>query len=513
MAGVWVVKGGTLQPIRRLEKSIILHPDNRDSLETQELLATLHHNKYWLLCGCKKPDARMFVRQVAEDRYLIVNHHEHGHHDPHCPLRTSLGLGGASEDSGPDAGDNTTAMKQPEYRLISPYRKIDLLSLDGDVIDDAEAQRSAALDELGISPVDNSDKPKRTQAENPAQKVDVLYKLLWQLMDDSFCTYRHHRQKISMNSLQMKIRAAAYPLNLKGFGCLQQFTFVGEQGLDMLLGQLNRAHKRDPKTRHQFLFLCVIADYTLFNGAASCVLLNGSALMLGQAKRPPLLLNGMQSGDGPFMLAVTFAYDKPTDEGPSILRWALQPLASAETPLPVASWPERLIVIEMARCLDNIDPNISTRYQLWLHKPVLPMVDRMTGVWIQPAITLMAKDSRGERCRVAFRLQGEGDNIEAYKRTFEHVHTLDLDSPSTLAKSCQEMFVIGKGVIDDHYRALDKERAELEAMEEQKKIEYRMQNRELEIRGELSLASAGHPDIPPMPMDTPEYEIPHVQDL
>lgn len=150
----------------------------------------------------------------------------------------------------------------------------------------------------------------------------------------------------------------------------------------------------------------MIADYTLFNGAASCVLLNGSALMLGQAKRPPLLLNGMQSGDGPFMLAVTFAYDKPTDEGPSILRWALQPLASAETPLPVASWPERLIVIEMARCLDNIDPNISTRYQLWLHKPVLPMVDRMTGVWIQPAITLMAKDSRGERCRVAFRLQG-----------------------------------------------------------------------------------------------------------
>lgn len=71
------------------------------------------------------------------------------------------------------------------------------------------------------------------------------------------------------------------------------------------------------------------------------------------------------------------------------------------------------------------------------------------------------------------------------------------------------MFVIGKGVIDDHYRALDKERAELEAMEEQKKIEYRMQNRELEIRGELSLASAGHPDIPPMPMDTPEYEIPY----
>lgn len=34
-----------------------------------------------------------------------------------------------------------------------------------------------------------------------------------------------------------------------------------------------------------------------------------------------------------------------------------------------------------------------------------------------------------------------------------------------------------EGVIDDHYRALDKERAELEAMEEQKKIEYRMQNR------------------------------------
>lgn len=47
--------------------------------------------------------------------------------------------------------------------------------------------------------------------------------------------------------------------------------------------------------------------------------------------------------------------------------WALQPLASAETPLPVASWPERLARIEMARCLDNIDPNISTRYQLWLH--------------------------------------------------------------------------------------------------------------------------------------------------
>lgn len=108
----------------------------------------------------------------------------------------------------------------------------------------------------------------------------------------------------------------------------------------------------------------------------------------------------------------------------------------------------------------------------------------------------MAKDLRGERCRVAFRLQGEGDNIEAYKRTFEHVHTLDLDSPSTLAKSCQEMFVIGKGVIDSHYRALDKERAELEAMEEQKKLTYRMQNRELEIREELSRTSAGHLDIP-----------------
>lgn len=156
-------------------------------------------------------------------------------------------------------------------------------------------------------------------------------------MDDSFCTYRHHRQKISMNSLQMKIRAAKRIRSIsKGFGCLQQFTFVGEQGLDMLLGQLNRAHKRDPKTRHQFL-LCVIADYTLFNGAASCVLLNGSALMLGQAKRPPLLLNGMQSGDGPFMLAVTFAYDKPTDEDPqsSVGRCNRLPVQRPRYQLPV----------------------------------------------------------------------------------------------------------------------------------------------------------------------------------
>ncbi|QWZ56480.1 hypothetical protein [Aeromonas sp. FDAARGOS 1402] len=68
-------------------------------------------------------------------------------------------------------------------------------------------------------------------------------------------------------------------------------------------------------------------------------------------------------------------------------------------------------------------------------------------------------------------------------------------------------------MIDSHYRALDKERAELEAMEEQKKLTYRMQNRELEIREELSRTSAGHLDIPPMPMDTPEYDMPYDEEL
>lgn len=514
MAGTWIVRGGSLQPIRRLENPTILHPDHRDSHETQELLANLHHNKFWLLCGCKKPDARMFVRQISEERYVLVNHHEHGKHDQYCPLMTVLS-GESSDVCGPNASDNSSTLKQAEYRLLSPYRQIDLLALDGDVIDEESALKAAALEELGVVPAE-VEKSKRPPSVSPAQKVDMLFKLLWQLMDDSFCTYRHHRQKLSIPSLQMKMRAAAFPLNLKSFGSLQQFTFVGEQGLDMLLGQLNRAHKRDPKKRHQFLFLCVISDYTLASGAASCMLLDGSALMLGQAKKPPLLLNGMQSGDGPFMLAAIYGYEKPTDEGPSVLRWALQPLASKDTLLPVASWPERLIAIEMSRSLDELDPNLTTRCQFWLHKPVLPMVDRMTGVWLQPVMSLMAKDSRGERCRVAYRLQGEGDNIEAYRRTFEHVHTLDLDSPSTLAKSCRDMFVIGKGVVDQHYQKLDKELAEHEAMEVQKKIGYRMQNRELEVRQELELsANNNDANFPQQPLleIVPDYEeVPRQED-
>ncbi|MGU5542351.1 hypothetical protein, partial [Aeromonas hydrophila] len=45
------------------------------------------------------------------------------------------------------------------------------------------------------------------------------------------------------------------------------------------------------------------------------------------------------------------------------------------------------------------------------------------------------------------------------------------------------------------------------------KLTYRMQNRELEIREELSRTSAGHLDIPPMPMDTPEYDMPYDEEL
>lgn len=477
---IWIVEGATLRPIKRLDHSVLLHPDHRDSQETQELFATLHSNKYWLLCSCKKPDARMFVRRLVDGRYALINHSEFGVHDDHCPLMTGVKGEAPERGDSPDARDGgTIAAKQSEYRLLAPYKKVDLLNADGEV----EQGIDLSGFELGNDdePEPPAADPKVEPANNPASKIDLLFRLMWQLIDDSFCAYRHYRQEITTTQMQIKLRAAAYQITLKGFGSLQDYCFTGQKGLDILFGQLNRAHKNKPKERHQYLFLCVITNYSQTAAGVSVVLPDGSAMVLGTSKKPPLILNGMARDDGPFLLAAVYGYAKPVDDTPMIMKWALQPLASNEVLLPVSSWPERLIVKEMVQDLDNINPATNSRYKLWIHKPVLPIPDRMTGIWLQPVISLVGKDKTGERCRIAYRLSADVDNVEAYRRTFEHVHTLDLNSPGQLATSCHDMFVIGKGVIDQHFWALDKEAEEQQHMAAGQAIDQRMYGREQEI--------------------------------
>ena len=477
---IWIVEGATLRPIKRFDNSVLLHPDHRDSHETQELFATLHSNKYWLLCSCKKPDARMFVRKLQDGRFALINHSEFGVHDEHCPLMT--GVKGEAPERGdtPDARDGgTIAAKQTEYRLLAPFKQVDLLNVDGV----AEQEIDLSGLDLGTDnePEPAPNDPKVETASNPATKIDLLFRLMWQLLDDSFCAYRHYQQEITPVQMQMKLRAAAYQITLKGFGSLQDYCYTGQKGLDILFGQLNRAHKNKPKERHQYLFLCVITNYAQTAAGVSVILPDGSAMVLGSSKKPPLILNGMASGDGPFLLAAVYGYAKHIDDSPMIMKWALQPLADTKVLLPVASWSERLIALGMVRELDAIDASVNSRYKLWVHKPVLPIPDRMTGVWLQPVISLVGKDNNSERCRIAYRLSADVDNVDAYRRTFEHVHTLDLNTPDLLAKSCHDMFLVGKGVIEQHFLALDKEAEEHQHMAAGRAINQRMEAREQEL--------------------------------
>lgn len=469
---LWVVQGATLKPVRRLDNAVLFHPDNRDSAATQEILKTMHSNKHWLLCGCKKPDARMFVRAISADRYVLVNHHEHGIHDEHCPLMTIMS-GSSGERQEPDARDGGAAQaKQQEYRLLTPFKKLDLLELAG------VEEKKLNLDQFTPpeSAAESAAKEKTTShGRDPTEMIDVLFRLLWQLIDDSFCAYFHPNQVVSPLAIETKLRAAADTVSLKGFdGTMKDFTYTGLRGLDFLYGKLNRAHKQAPHIRHQFLFICVVSNVSHNAAGVSAVLPDGSAMVLGVAKKPALILNKIGEGEGPFILIAVYGYAKPLDDHPMILKWALQPIASDKVPLPVASWPERLIILEMARCLDAQAPTEDAGYKLWLHKPVIPTQDKMTGVWLQPVASLMAKNIRGERCRVAYRLSGELDNIDAYRRSFEHVHTLDLNTPDQLAKSCTEMFLIGKGVIVQHYRRLEQENAENEQLAAGRSIQSRI---------------------------------------
>jgi hypothetical protein len=475
--GLWIVQGATLKPVRKIDNAVLLHPDNRDSVDTQEMLRTMHHNKHWLLCGCKKPDARMFVRAISPDRFVLVNHHEFGIHDPHCPLMTIM-AGASGDRQEPDALDGGSGQaKQSEYRLLTPYRKSDLLEITGgQLVGDDDMIPADVAAEKAVNEKSTS------EARNPADKIDLLFRLLWQLIDDSFCAYQHPQQTSSPIAMETKLRAATDTLTLKGFGgSMKDFTFTGMRGLDFLFSKLRRAQKQSAHIRHQFLYLCVVSNVSHNAAGVSVTLPDGSAMVLGVAKRPALVLNKMGEGEGPFILVAVYGFAKPSDDHPMILKWALQPLASIQVPLPVASWPERLIMLEMARNLEAHDPSVNTRYKLWLHKPVLPMQDKMTGVWVQPVASLMAKDVNGERCRVAYRLSGEVDNIDAYRRTFEHVHTLDLNTPDMLAKSCTEMFLMGKGVIEQHYRKMEKESAEHEQLLAGRQVQARMVEREQEI--------------------------------
>jgi Protein of unknown function (DUF1173). len=478
MASVWIVQAATLQPIRILERAVSLYPENRNTKDTQELLATLHTNHYWLLCGCKKPDARMFVRQVNENTYTLVNHHEHGIHDDHCPLRTDV-KGEAADRQEPTAVDGGAAsLKQNEYRLLPAYKKIDLLGVNDLEMDIPPDDEKNLVDGLEVQPPAK----KQKSDKSPAERIDFLYRLMWQLIDDSFATHRHHRQKVSPGSLQKKLREATFRVKLKDFDdTLRNYTYTGAEGLGFLFNKIKSAHRANPGIRHQYLFLSVISKYQYNEIGATVYDLDGTAITIGAAKKAPLILNHMSSDSGPFLLAAVYGFNNPYDESPMILKWALQPIASKDVLLPVTNWHERLIVLEMVKNLDALELQADARYKFWIHKPVLPVQDPLTGMWLHPAITLMAKDLRGERCRVAYRLSADEDNIEAFRRTFDHVHTLQYSEPSILEASCREMFLIGRGVIDQHYRKLDRELADQEALEISRHYETRMVQREQEI--------------------------------
>lgn len=487
---LWLVQGKDMRPVRRLESVFPVLPENREGIETQELFQTMHDTKLWLICGCRKPDARMFVRKLPDGRYALVNHSEHGVHDPSCPLATNV-KGEAPERSAPDSDDGGAAInKQSEYRLLTPYRKVDLLSLDGVDPEEDKDDKDAAGEERE----EGSDVEAKT-AKSPAAKIDFLYQLMWQLIDDAFCAHRHPGQHNNPGEMQAKLRSATGKVNLKGFGPLIKYTFTGSRGLEMLYSSIARAQKATPKARHQYLFLAIVADYAFTKVGASVTMLDGSALMLGQAVKRPLVINGMGEGtsEGPFLLAAIYGYKHPADEHPMILKWALQPLVSKDNLLPANSWAERMLVAEMTRQLDNfIAGSIVTRpYKLWLYKPVLPSRDPLTSAWLQPVLCLVGKDERGERCRVAFRPSYDPGDIGAYQRTFEHVHTIEASDPAGMSGGCEEMFTIGRGVIEQHFLNLEKERREQEGLAASQDVGQRMQQREMEIFNAQQEAAGG----------------------
>lgn len=476
---IWLVQGKTLQPVRRMESIVPLLPDNRESVGTQELFEHMHDTKLWLLCGCTKPDARMFTRKLADGRYALINHSEHGLHDINCPLATNV-KGEAPERNTPDSTDGGAAnTKQSEYRLLTPYKKVDLLAMDG-IFEDDEKEPSVSTEEAK----DGEELKSAELKANPAAKIDFLYQLMWQLLDDAFLAHRHPGQMVGVGEMQARLKSAACKINLKGFGPLSDYTFTGAKGLQMLLERIVRDHRNAPKLRQQYLFLAVVKDCSFDKMGSFARLLDGSSMMLGQSTRRPMILNdiGSENNEGPFLMAAVYGFNRPTDDYPRILKWALQPLVSDSLFLPVNSWLERMLVGELVKRMDMWfnDSSVVRSYKMWIYKPVLPSQDPMTGMWVQPQVSLVAKNAKGERCRVAFRVNNEETELGAYRRTYDHVHTMD-DFSDDLPAECDKLFKIGLGVFEQHFEKLRREAEEQESLAAGQSVGQRMREREQEL--------------------------------
>lgn len=488
MAAIWLVQGKTLQPVRRLDSIVPILPDNRESMTTQELFQHMHDTKLWLLCGCTKPDARMFVRKIADGRYALINHSEHGVHDASCPLATDV-KGEAAERSAPDSTDGGgVSTKQSEYRLLSPFKKVDLLAMDGVFLDEKEKNVSATDEEE-----DGSALQTKEVKASPASKIDFLFQLLWQLIDDAFLAHRHPGQEVSVVTMETRLKSASCKINLKGFGPLNNYTFTGPKGLQMLHANLLRDHRRAPKLRHQYLFLAVVKDFSYDRMGSMATLIDGSALILGQAARKPLVLNGMgeNHNEGPFILAAIYGFNRPTDDQPVILKWAVQPLVSDKLLVPVNSWVEKMLVTGMTKSMDKyvFESAVTRDYKIWLYKPVLPSPDPMTGVWVQPVLSIVAKNQQGERCRVAYRLSHDDADLGAYRRTFEHVHSFDINAGGQPSEQ-ENMFLLAIGVFEQHFRNLRIEAQEQEHMAAGQSLSQRMREREDDLQKQQAASGA-----------------------
>ena len=75
---------------------------NRDAY-----LKRLHEKKYWLMCGCVKPNAIMYPR-LQENRYQLVNDPVKGKHHYKCPLFTQI------------SGKRTQKSEQPQSVAVQP---------------------------------------------------------------------------------------------------------------------------------------------------------------------------------------------------------------------------------------------------------------------------------------------------------------------------------------------------------------------------------------------------------
>ena len=358
---VWAYDPRKKQRMYPIEDIISLYPERNTAIQGQNILRDLHQSRLWLVCDCHSPNPLMYVRKESSGKYSIVNHSEHGLHEPGCRFFTQVK--GAPRELGNVAENGDASLKKDRYSFYNTYK-------------DSAVTTQASL----------------SGSSSQSSNLDSLVRLIWQLADDSNNQVYDDLDNSVLRKL-MRLRYAAEGIRLGRDMVLKDYLFVGGKGYQLLKNTMSDLFDESPGIRHQSLLLLAAQKARHQDNTLEVVDESGQVIVIDNVDRPPVTVHRLGLEFCPSLLALAFTFDSPHEKTIHCHRWVTLMCHSLDNLIILNTLYEKIYLELLLSSLQNVKKNHNINY--YIAKPALSYVDNETGEYYHPnfSVGLIANEN------------------------------------------------------------------------------------------------------------------------